>query len=636
MTVDVRGYLLSKGIHLKNADRRNVHCACFWCGEDPRKRGRLYINVDEDADIPGLFMCHRCGERGSLKKIKRYFGDPVDDQKDPGVAFYEVLHAAAGYYHQALNDHSRAVSYFEQERGLNRETIKKFRLGWADGNVTPFLKQRGFSDDEIRGAGLVYGGGSEFFNNVFVIPYYFGTTCVGLRQKEPGGKYRQPSGWTQRLFNLDALQDADEIVITEGEFDCMVAEQLGFSAVACPGASQWQESWNDYFKKAKRVWVVFDNDEAGRLGADKICASLGPKAKPAIIPPQKPDDYDDHNDISDWVVHQGHTAEDFAELLRKNRATLLVTVAEAMGEWRSVQGVEGIKFGFEKLDTLINPGLLPGQVVVTLAKTNTGKTIWLENTFERMAQADPELNFLFMSLEQTRGEWFERAQRIRALYRLDLAPTSFDDEEMAAFDRRIQQETFDWWSPRLMLTDKNRMGEEHIRETLDDYRVEMGRLPDVLAIDYLGYLARGFPGKDRYEKTSEAIMVLKEIAKDYQVPILTPHQVNRSGAFGQRLEIDMARDAGAVEETGDFVFVLWNPDHNKDPGEPRTGRINMHIGKSRHGGKGEEVYYQWGPHSLTMIPEDDRGHLSLALAELGFPKVPWQRAMCEHRTGHRF
>lgn len=633
----MRGYLASKNLVLKPADKRNVHTSCFWCGEQDGKRGRLYINIDDDAEIPGLFMCHLCGERGSLKKIKRFFGDPVDDGQDPGITYYDVLVAGAAFFHKNLNDHPEVVDYYKHERGLTRDTIAHFKLGWADGRLVPHLKALGFSDDEIRGSGFTMKNGDEFFNQVYTIPYYLGQTCVGVRQKIPGGKYKQPSGFFQRLFNIDAARGAVEVILTEGEFDAMLLHQMGYTAVlGVPGATQWNESWNNYVREAKRVWCVFDNDTAGRNGADKIKELVGPRCRALTIPQKVGGDDEDHNDISDWIVQEGHTVEDFANLLRKSKSTLLITVAEAMGEWKEIQGVEGIKFNFETLDTLINPGLLAGEVAIVLAKTGTGKSLWIENTFELMAQADPKLKFLFMSLEQTKGDWFERAQRIRAFYKVaELGPTSLDDTEMDAFNERIQQEVFNWWTPRLMLTDKNRMTEEHIRSTLDDYEMEMGTKPDVLAIDYLGYLARGFRGKDRYEKTSEAVMAVKEIAKDYGVPVLLPHQVNRVGKDGQRLETDMARDSGAVEETGDFVFALWNPDHGQTAAN-MSGKIQMYIGKSRHGGKGKEVYYQWGKHTLVMVPQDHRGLVQQALAEENFPLTGrWQDAIYSHRTGKR-
>lgn len=642
MSEDVAGYLASKGLHLKPADKSNVHTSCMFCREPEGKRGRLYINVDDNADIPGLFMCHLCGERGSLSKIKRFYGDPVSDGggRDRGELHYDVIRLGAEFFHSQLRSVPQIVQWLQVDRGLDVATIKKFKLGWADGqgNVITHLKGLGHSEDDLLGAGFLVRDKKNnvvrpFFNDVVTIPYYVGPTCVGIREKKLGGKYRQPFGWTQRIYNVDAIRGADQLVVTEGEFDCMLAEQMGYHAVGVPGSSQWQDSWNAQVKDVKRFWVVFDNDDAGRKGAERIAQSLGPRVKIANIPPGPSGEDDDGNDISAWIVEQKHDAVDFDQHLRSHRNTLLITVDEAIEEWKSVQNMVGLKFGYKQLDEAIDPGLLPGQVVVVLAKTNTGKTIWLLNTMHRMSMVpeQAECKFLFMSLEQTRGDWFVRAQRIYAFYDLSIGPVSGDPREIEAFDARALDYTAAWWRHRLMLTDKNRIGRDELHEILDDYEDMHGKLPDVVAIDYLGYMARAFPGKDKYEKTSEAIMTVKEVAKDRRIVVLLPHQVSRTAQFGQKFDIDTARDSGAIEETADFVFTLHNPDHGTDQ---RTGKLNMEIGKSRHGGKGTPLHYRFSPLTLTLVPDADPDERR-AIQELEWGKIPWQYAALGHRLGKR-
>lgn len=639
MTEDVRAYLLSKGMHLKTADKRNVNTPCIFCNEPENKRGRLYINTEPDADIPGLFMCHLCGETGSLSKIRRHFGDPVSASTvDLGDIHYDIIRSAASYFHAHLSKVPQVVAWLTDERGLDPPTISHFKLGWGEPSVIGHLKSLGHDEQQISRAGFLTrkqdGTYEPFYDGVVTIPYFVGPTCVGIREKKLGGKYRQPHGWTQRIYNVDAIRGATELVLTEGEFDCMLAHQMGHHAIGVPGSSQWQDSWNWQIKDVKRLWVVFDNDDAGRKGAEKIRESLGPRVKVATMPPGPSGDDDDGNDISAWIVEQHHDAVDFDAHLRASTPTLLITVQEAAEEWRAVQGAVGLKFGFEKLDMLIDPGLLPGQVCVLLAKTNVGKTMWLLNSMHRMSMVpeQKEHRFLFLSLEQTRGDWFHRAQRINAFYDLTTAPISTDERELQRFNDVIHDYTIDYWQNRLMMTDKNRVSLDEFHEILDDYEDAVGAPPDCVAIDYLGYMARGFPGKDRYEKTSEAIMAVKEVAKDRRIPILMPHQVSRGAAFGQKFDIDTARDSGAIEETADFVFTIYNPDHGRDPSQPRSGKLHMDIGKSRHGGKGNPLYYRFTPHTLVYVPEGDDGYERMALKEQEWTEaMPWQLAMYGHR-----
>jgi len=218
---------------------------------------------------------------------------------------------------------------------------------------------------------------------------------------------------------------------------------------------------------------------------------------------------------------------------------------------------------------------------------------------QRMARCQPGLRFLFVSLEQTRWEWFERARRIHRFYNL------MDTDEDA----------LDFWRNKLMLVDKNQLTQVELGSVLDDYEYRMGQPPDVVAVDYLGYYARAFKG-ERYERTSEAVMSLKELAKARGVVVLAPHQVSRMTKFGEEPDADAGRDSGVIEETADFMFSIWSADNamprTSGEEEHKTGEINLRIGKSRHGGRGSKIQFQFAPLSLTLVPRyGDAGNAAL-------------------------
>jgi hypothetical protein len=226
--------------------------------------------------------------------------------------------------------------------------------------------------------------------------------------------------------------------------------------------------------------------------------------------------------------------------------------------------------------------------MVCLAKTNTGKTIMMLNWMYRMARIQPDEKFLFISLEQTRGEWWERARRIHQFYRLD-------HEDIDA--RRF-------WKDRLMIVDRNRITTDDFKQAIDDFEYQMGQRP-VVFLDYMGYFARGFRG-EAYERTSEAIMVLKGLCKELLVTTITPHQVSRRGNDGEEFGLESARDSGVVEETADFVLTMWMPDNTLGRAdEEKSGIVKLRIAKSRHGGKGQLLEYQFAPISLAMVPRGD-------------------------------
>jgi replicative DNA helicase len=164
------------------------------------------------------------------------------------------------------------------------------------------------------------------------------------------------------------------------------------------------------------------------------------------------------------------------------------------------------------------------------------------------------------------------------------------------------------------------MPPEDLRHLIHEYTEEVETMPKLLVLDYLGYWARSFKGKSRYEQVSDAIMELKAMAKEFAVPVIVPHQVSRVGKRGERLELDFARDSGVVEETADFAFSLWAP-HSKEDREDsdlqalQRADVRIEILKSRHGGIGRETRMLWAPASLALTPAGDPNFKKLVVKE---------------------
>lgn len=651
MSEDVLGYLLGKGIHMKKAGGQEFHCNCWFHGEDGNK-GRLYINCDPDADIPGLFFCHVCGEKGAFASILKHFGDSPSEDNITADRRREILEVASLYYAGELGNNDAVMDYLTgDERGLLPETIKKRLLGYAAMEVSQEiggatrrerskalyyrLRKLGYEVSEILATGLCVKKDddiSDSLQNMITIPYFVAGHVVQIRgrawpytkeQADKGyPKYKTCGGNTARLYNTDSAWGQDEIILCEGEFDTMMVEQLGevsgldFHAVGSPGAKTWQDSWNDTVAPLKRMYICFDRDVAGEAGAQSIIDRFGARMRRIHLSPEGV-----KRDPTQWVIGGG-TGEELAQIIRDaSRNGMLVGVREAMDAHAEIQDLPGIKFGDEIFDLSIAPGLQPSQVMVVLAKTGTGKTIMVLNWMHRviMQPKQEDHKILFISLEQTRGEWWERARRIATFYDVD----------------REDDDVFKLWNDRIMIVDKNRLTEDEFGQCIDDFEYQQGKKPDLVVVDYLGYWARSFKG-EAYERTSEAIMSLKGMAKDHLVPIITPHQVSRVGRDGEEFGADAARDSGVVEETADFLLTMWTPDNTlgRAP-EEMSGSVKLRIGKSRHGGRGQLLEYQFAPISLAMVPSFDE-NAARARRELDWKlkyRDNWKQALYRHRYG---
>lgn len=607
--VDVLAYVQSRFPVIRRGDAYNVHVHCPFHDEPEGKRGRLYINVDPRAEIPGLFLCHVCGAKGSLRTLKSHFGDvdatPKNRELDPEVR-RALLEEAADYYYVTLSEHTDAIKWLKA-RGLTIETITKYQIGYADGGLKRHLRSRGFSTTQIMATGLVSddqesGKIQDFFRDAITIPYRTSGNVTMIRGRAFGpvaddaAKYKTPYGYKSLLFNSDITWGADEIIVCEGEFDAILLNQMGFPAVAVPGAQTWQERWDGYVSEVKRLYVCFDPDDAGAKGAANLRERFGGRVKVMDLPRAAAGM--DGADLTDWIVKEGHTAEDFVTLMRSARGSgLLFTIDDCIAEEEELAKLKGLQFNMgADLDLVLRPGMLPGQIAVVLAKTGVGKTIWLLNAMQRMVMAEgqEDLTFLFLTLEQTKAEYWKSAKKIHQFYN----PFS-DGRDAGAF-----------WRPRLYGSEKNRLTEDDVHVILDEFEDDFGKPPDVVCLDYLGYWAQSFGG-DRYSRTSDAIMSLKALAKERRLRIITPHQVGRNARDGEEPSADAARDAGVIEETADFLFTLWRPEFrdgddavSENKKREHEGEVWSRVGKSRHGGKGTLVKFLFTPVTLALLPFD--------------------------------
>jgi archaellum biogenesis ATPase FlaH len=422
-----------------------------------------------------------------------------------------------------------------------------------------------------------------------------------------GAKYMSGPGEPVLLYNADALEGAEEVIITEGEFDAMVlAQHLGnaederakrIAVVGLPGIQTFPKDLEVQLADAKRIFIGFDSDEAGRIGAEKLKELLGDRARIVALPNENlACDWSDYllpiaEDTREWKsehVYAGHSWRDVLRLMGAASGKRIFSVAEAGMSFREYRAThEGLTMGFPELDATLAPGLLPGQVVIFLAKTGTGKTLFLCNLCVNMRAQ----RILFVSLEMTREEVYDRLRKIYLFHHEDAS----DFELETALGN-------------IYICDENRLGERDLGTLVAEFEVESGFRPEIVMVDYLGYYARGARGQSPYEKASNAVMQLKAEAKAGRYVIITPSQVNRVAKDGKPIDLDDARDSGAVEETADFMMSLYRPDDalnvegQVEDVQP-SGKVKCGVLKSRHGGKGRTFTFQMDMLTLAIVPD---------------------------------
>jgi len=160
---------------------------------------------------------------------------------------------------------------FCHAKGIDRESLMKLKP--LRHRREPWVLLPAFDPNDMRKAtGWIRAG---IDGSLIPIKYK-----EGDEWKEKLEKYPVVSGSNVGLLGLKALDPmSDTVVFAEGWKDMLAAMKYGFEAVCCNmGAGKWRDSWNKVFKR-KKVYVIFDADDAGVRGAGKVAAQINDVAK---------------------------------------------------------------------------------------------------------------------------------------------------------------------------------------------------------------------------------------------------------------------------------------------------------------------------------------------------------------------
>jgi hypothetical protein len=190
-------------------------------------------------------------------------------------------------WRDALMHNKPRLKALREQRGFTLESIEEFEIGLDNDRYT--FPVRDLSGDLIN-----------------VRKYSMGAAPANKMLNIPGHG-------SAALFRPDILRDNDDIVITEGETDCILLNQEGIAAVThTAGAATFRTNWASQFVD-KNVWIAYDADEAGRKGSKKVFDILRAHARNVYII-QMPETTKGA-DVTDFLWKEGHSALEFQELM---------------------------------------------------------------------------------------------------------------------------------------------------------------------------------------------------------------------------------------------------------------------------------------------------------------------------------
>ncbi|HEX7731041.1 MAG TPA: DNA primase [Rhodanobacter sp.] len=323
--------VIERRVPLKKAGREWTACCPFHDERTPS----FYVSPAKQ-----FFHCFGCGAHGSaIKFLMDYerleFPDAVEElaqsvgltvpreggrderPREDKTDLYALLDASAGWYQEQLPKSAEAQAYC-RKRGLDADTIARFRLGWAPAGYDGVIKALGNTPrrmELLAEAGMVSSGerGSRYdrFRERLMFPILdrrgrviaFGGRIIqksgeGSPAPDPGAQDARKSDGPKylnspetplfhkgrELFALWQVKQANanlqRIVVVEGYMDVIALHQAGLPiAVATLGTATTPEHTELLFRAAPDVVFCFDGDRAGRAAAWKALDAALPRLR---------------------------------------------------------------------------------------------------------------------------------------------------------------------------------------------------------------------------------------------------------------------------------------------------------------------------------------------------------------------
>ena len=187
---------------------------------------------------------------------------------------------AAKFFYKSLIKTQECLNYLSN-RGIKKETIKKFGFGYANGNLITHLKNLGYGENDLMNCGLAYKNKfselkDRFFSRIMfpILDVHNKIIAFGGRVIKNDLKPKYLNSPETILFtksaglynlNLACKSGQKELILAEGYMDTISLYQAGFKNVCAALGTAFSIKQARLIKNYfDTVILLFDNDNAGK------------------------------------------------------------------------------------------------------------------------------------------------------------------------------------------------------------------------------------------------------------------------------------------------------------------------------------------------------------------------------------
>jgi len=569
--------------------RDGIHFTCWKCHG---------IESNDIIDIIGLVE-GISDDRDKFNRAYDIYGIDIDDsayktEKVKPAEVKEVKQMQKKVYnfnaevekaHKALLDTPAAIKHFT-DRGIDIETIKRYKLGYAPEGYNSFLSAYPEKQAKSNKADL-YKYILPYIDAEGNYTYFQAEICDREQIDEYNPKYRyinnQDRNTPKQIFNERYItpEGAGVIFICEGVYDALSVESAGYKAIGGidTGYTRLIDRCRDTQTDAVFI-LATDNDDAGENATEKRAEELTSLGIPFILAPAASGkDYNDfiRADREGFISFIGEKVREAERIKDREKAEALaeynkasaaehLSLLEAYIELTSKE--RPISTGFTELDAILGDGIRNGLYIIG-AISSLGKTSFCVQLCDNMAKDGRDI--IFYSLEMPEREIIAKSLS-RESFNISLEKTgdnktakttlkvmngrevnrytASDIETIAEAKRRYLE-----YAGHIRIIEvEGKLKVSDIETDILKHKALTGNTP-IVFVDYLQILSEANINKTYTDKqkVDDNIVELKRLSRN--TPIIAISSFNREN-YLEPVSLSAFKESGNVEYASDVLLAL--------------------------------------------------------------------------------
>ncbi len=286
----------------------------IWHDFSANKGGDIFSFVMEVEGISFREALEKLAAQAGVELAKYSGGDKAVAERRRRTK--ELLELSCRFYQFCLTKNQKACEYVFNKRGMQKPTVKTFRIGYAPNPgkaLVQFLTKKGYKRKEMEAAGVLNQYGGDLFRGRMMVPFIDTGGVIGYTARILGpGEPKYLNTPETVLFNKgrfvfglaqakEAIREHDFVVCVEGNMDVISSHQAGVrEAVATSGTAMTENHLKILSRLTPDVRLAYDGDAAGIKATERAIMMAGDLG------------------VNLSVIYDYHGAKDPDELIQKD------------------------------------------------------------------------------------------------------------------------------------------------------------------------------------------------------------------------------------------------------------------------------------------------------------------------------